>query len=67
MQHGYQFKNSKIKSQTNKLYMHLVAVKCITCDATLSHKYWKNIAHQNQQFGHNVSQNAATKTARAPF
>lgn len=66
MQYGYQFKNSKIKSQTNKLYMHLVAVKCITCDATLSHKYWKNIAHQNQQFGHNVSQNA-TKTARAPF
>lgn len=45
MQHGYQFKNSKIKSQTNKLYMHLVAVKCITCDAALSHKYWKNIAH----------------------
>lgn len=45
MQHGYQFKNSKIKSQTNKLYMHLVAVKCITCDATLSHKYLENIAH----------------------
>lgn len=66
MQHGYQFKNSKIKSQTNKLYMHLVAVKCITCDATLSHKYWKNIAHQNQQFAYNVSQNV-TKTARAPF
>lgn len=63
MQHGYQFKNSKIKSQTNKLYMHLVAVKCITCDATLSHKYLENIA---QQFGHNVSQNV-TKTARAPF
>lgn len=45
MQHGYQFKNSKIKSQINKLYMHLVAVKCITCDVTLSHKYWENIAH----------------------
>lgn len=43
--------------------MHLVAVKCITCDATLSHKYLENIA---QQFGHNVSQNV-TKTARAPF